>query len=254
MTVRSLSGNKDEERDTVSRRRIRRTSLIALAVVFVIVAVVVVAIGPWRHASSDGPNASPDTPGASDSPARNPTSSAAVIFSDDFGQHDLSSEWQPVAGTWTVADGELSGSPPAYPRSAIIILNRDLQSDIIVRFRTKLLDKGDAELMLHVSDDRFVRVHLVGASQSVGIGDGGLVANRQIAAGSEVLHKTYSVEAGVWYDITVTVQGEQYAVAVGGSTVAFYNDTEGALSRSGRLGFAVRSAGTRFDDLTVQSP
>ena len=159
-----------------------------------------------------------------------------------------------MTGGWSVTDGQLSGTDPKPFGMQTIILNRDLPSDIVVRFRTKMLATGVAELMLHVTVDRYVRVYLYSGSAGVYLGNGNLALNGAADGGASVWEKSYSVEVGTWYTVTVTAQGSNYTIAIDGSTVGRYNDTQGALSPSGRIGFTANSEEVRFDEVKIRRP
>jgi hypothetical protein len=230
------------------RRGFRRIGLLALVAAVVLGAVVVAVTRPWNHwpSGSGDPRGSSTSSGTGDS-----SGSGEVIFADDFESGDLGDAWRPVTGRWSVTGGQLSGVDPMFGQQTIM-LSRDMPADVAVSFRTMMLAKGVAELMLHVSSNRYVRVYLFGVSEGVYLGDGDLAIDGGADGGAVVSEKSRSVAVGTWYHVTVTARGARYIIAVNGSTVMQYDDTKGTLSPSGRIGLTAHGAEVRFDDVEVR--
>ena len=191
-----------------------------------------------------------------------------VIFSDDFSD-DLSEFWQPVSGEWFVKDGVLNGKGAHYTGGrrrewAAITLNRDIPSDCTISFRTRIVDGSTAELMLHLSDNKYVRVYLYEVDQGLYFGDGtfmevnkpgevGLEAVLEsIGGGPTLAAHGFPVQVNVWYGISATASGEKYTAKVGGLKLIEYVDKNSQLSKEGSIGF-LTNGHVQFDEVIITS-
>jgi hypothetical protein len=199
-----------------------------------------------------------------------PDSKASVptdaIFSDTFSA-TLGSRWQVVTGKWSVEDGVLDGQKAGgqYDNGvwAAITLNQDIPDNCIVSFRTRLVDAAFAELMLHMSLNRYVRAYLYEVDQAAILGNGrflrkdapGELSNKEllskgVGGGASIAEHGYPISLNEWYSVTVTNVNNEFRIYVGGQLVVQYIDVMGDLNRSGGIGFLVNGH-AQFDDLAV---
>jgi len=192
-----------------------------------------------------------------------------VIFSDDFSSETLGSFWQPVSGDWYVKDGVLNGVGAHYTGGhrrewAAITLVKEISNNCSVSFRTRLVDGSTAELMLHLSNNKYIRVYIYEIDQAVMFGEGTFVQDNRpgsigmkevlasIGGGPTLAQHGFPVKLGVWYTITTTAAGNEYIVKVGGQKLIDYVDKMNKLNNEGTIGF-LTNGHVQFDDLVVTS-
>jgi hypothetical protein len=212
------------------------------------------------------PKATPAGPGPEQSSGNEPP---GQVFADRFAGTRLGAQWQPISGTWRVADGILHGAPTGGGLSenfawGVLTLDRDLPPAYTLSLRVRL-DDADAvaELMIHLRQNRYVRAYLYGIDQDVVLGRGtflrggvmpGTLAPEQVQAalggGESVVQRPFPLRSGIWYRLRVNVQPPRYRIMVSGIEVIDYTDRRQSLSASGGLGL-IASRKVAFDDLVV---
>jgi len=192
-----------------------------------------------------------------------------VVFADDFSANELSECWQPVSGEWCVKDGVLNGVGAHYTGGrrrewAAITLNKDIPNDCSVSFRTRIVDGSTAELMLHLSSNKYVRVYLYSIDQGLYFGDGTFMeVNKPGQVGLETVLESigggptlaahgFPVRLNVWYGISATAAGKKYTAKVGGLKLIEYVDENAQLSNEGSIGF-LTNGHVQFDEVIITS-
>jgi hypothetical protein len=244
-----------------------------------VAAVVILAISGWfgwrywnAHVSA-GPSdlsRTPNTHSAETKPEQGRFSTPApsdVIFSDDFSSATLGSLWQPVSGDWFVKNGVLNALGAHYTGShkrewAAISLVKEIPNNCSVSFRTRLIDGSTAELMLHLSNNRYIRVYIYEIDQAVMFGEGTFIEDNRpgsigikevlesIGGGPTLAEHGFPIKLGVWYTITTTAADNEYVVKVGGQKLIDYVDKMNKLNNEGTIGFLTNGQ-VQFDDLVV---
>ena len=189
------------------------------------------------------------------------------VFSDDFSSSELDSCWQPVSGDWYIKDGVLNGVGSHYVRSnsrewAAITLDKEIPNDCSISFRTRLIDGSTAELMLHLSNNRYIRIYIYEIDQGIYFGDGTFVEDDRpgeiglqevlgsIGGGPTLAAHSFPVKMNVWYGITATASGNKYTVKVGGIKLIEYLDTKKKLPKEGSIGF-LTNGHVQFDEVVI---
>jgi hypothetical protein len=208
-----------------------------------------------------------DLPSSSVKPIADIPNSGRIIFSDDFTSGTLSDVWQPVSGKWYVEDAVLNGVGAHYTGSrgrewAAITVDKDIPDDCSVSFRIRIVDGSTAELMLHLSSNRYIRVYLYEIDQALYLGEGTFIENNRpgelgleevlssIGGGRTLATQGFPVKVGVWYRITATAAGNEYTVKVGGQKLIKYIDKKKTLSPEGTIGL-LTNGHVQFDDIVV---
>ena len=191
-----------------------------------------------------------------------------LVFSDDFSE-GLRRYWQPVSGQWTVNEGRLTGIGDHYVVSggrnwAAITLNKSIPSDCIVSFNVRIVKGSTAELMLHLSRNKYVRAYIYAVDQSVALGAGTFVEDNQsheigmkdvferVGGGPTVAQQNFPITNGAWYSVMASAIGKQYVIKVGGQIVIDHVDRAGTLSREGAIGF-ITNGHIEIDDVEIRS-
>ncbi|MDG6105022.1 Hsp70 family protein [Dactylosporangium aurantiacum] len=239
-------------------RRTGATARVVLAAGAVLAVVLVIALRPWNLWSDGDGGGDPGSAGLGGAGTRSATGTPSPgqatdgpLHTDDFNGGSLASSWDVVTGDWKVTGGELVGSYGSTSGWQTVMLAKDLPDDVTVSCRVLMTGKGVAELMLHASGRRYVRVYLYAIDGKVALGDGKLDSKGAADGGGSVKTKSLSVKPDTWYDLEVTVEDGRYTVDVDGDTMVSYTDSTDKLSASGRLGFTANSAAIHVDDLTV---
>ncbi|OHV29722.1 MULTISPECIES: protein kinase domain-containing protein [Pseudofrankia] len=210
-------------------------------------------------ANPGGGTATAVPPAATATLTKQAPGASAPLVSEDFSTSRLGPEWKVLAGSWRVENGALVGQADQTGPWPVIALSRDIPKDSVVSFRAKLT--GDAslvELMMHLTNRRYVRAYLYSIDQAATLGDGTLDWDRSSSAGANpggptVAQKDFSIAHDRWYSLTITARGGAYTVAVDGTIVVEYDDPTGTLSQQGGIGFVGNGSTVLFDDLVVRA-
>lgn len=190
-----------------------------------------------------------------------------VLFSDDFSAAELNSDWQIISGEWKTEDGILSGASNKTtaddtPVWAAMTLNRELPANFTITYRTKIVEGEMSELMLHVSNGRYVRAYLYTIDQAAVLGDGTFLRENKpgengvdenlanIGGGPSVAQNAFPLLADTWYNVKVTVKDRLYSISIGGQTVVKYEDVDDKLNKDGTIGL-ISNGNIKFDDLKI---
>jgi hypothetical protein len=158
------------------------------------------------------------------------TSLTADISSESiqFAGHGRS-----ISGVWEENNGVLKGSASLESDFAVILLPDEVDNDYIVAFQTRILEGSLSELMLHVSQGRYVRIYIHSKSNIVGIGDGSLPGG-----GGAYKVANMEIENDRWYTVSVAYNNGSYIVTIDDQEIVKYEDDTSALSMQGVVGFA----------------
>ena len=190
-----------------------------------------------------------------------------LLFEETFTGTSLTSDWQILTGEWTIKDGALNGASnqkTSYgtPVWAIITLDKELPANYSISFRTKIISGELTELMLHLSNNRYVRVYLYSIDQAVVLGDGKILQENRpgeigadkimdsLGGGGSVARQGFPVLTNTWYNVRVVATGSTYAIFVGGQRIIQYEDEKGLLNKEGTIGF-ISNGQMQFDDIKI---
>lgn len=260
VTIETPSGDIAAETkvavDKILRRR-RPSTVVKALVISAVVALAVVIQMVNGMQSQIPPRDSGDRHDHSDN----------ILFADSFSENSLNLAWQPVTGEWSVRDGVLQAHGYHYERGrrewAVLTLSKPIPRDCSVSFRTRFDGGSTAEVMLRLSNNRYVRAYIYLIDQAVMLGDGtflernepGVLGHSELAeavgGGKTVAKTSYPLAKQIWYNVTATAIGNHYTIEVGGQRVLEHIDEESVLSSSGTIGF-VTNGQVQFDDVVVR--
>lgn len=179
-----------------------------------------------------------------------PTPNDSILFQDTFSQSSLGNEWQIAIGNWYIKDGVLNGIGDSE-KWAFVTLIRELPTNYEVSFRTQIIDGPVSELMLHVSDNRYIRIYLflILTELRAVFGDGYIRSDYSLG-GPSLANTAVAVTQNTWYDIKATARNGIYTVSVNNQQLIYYIDEETKLSPRGTIGL-VSTGHMQFDDVVV---
>jgi hypothetical protein len=164
-----------------------------------------------------------------DSATVNITVSNTDLFFDDFEDMDAS-DWNVVAGQWSVINGGLSSSP--LKKASIISPNFGGCSQCVIHATLQIQTIGGRASVLgwYQSKSAFVEVAFFDDKNQVKL--------IQKSGGTTVTKKSASapINAGAAYDVMVSYDGSHFTVAIGGTT---YITVAAGANPSGLVGFKV---------------
>lgn len=189
------------------------------------------------------------------------------LFEDKFVNPSLDTKWQIITGDWYIKDGVLNGvsnqkTSFGGPVWAILSLDKQLPSDYTVSFRTKIVEGEVTELMLHLSNNRYVRAYLYAIDQAVMLGDGEFLQKNMpgsigldeimdnLGGGITVAQHGFPIFNNRWYQVKVTAVSNNYSISVGGQEIISYSDRKGLLNTRGTIGF-ISNGHMHYDDLII---
>lgn len=190
-----------------------------------------------------------------------------VLFQDGFDADSLGRDWQVISGDWQIQAGELHGvvterTSSDTPVWAVLTLNRTLPADYTVSLRTRIQEGEVSELMVHLSNNRYVRAYLYEIDQAVMLGNGRFLSENRpgqegldevlghLGGGPTVLQHAVPIVRDRWYHVRVSISGNRYRISVGGQELVDHTDTAGELSPTGTIGL-ISNGHMAFDDIAV---
>jgi len=129
---------------------------------------------------------------------------------------------------------------------------------------SKIVDGSVAELMLHLANNRYIRVYLYDIDQAVYFGDGVFIKDNRpgsirlgevlgsMGGGKSLVSHSYPVKKNTWYVVTTNAKDNAYTVTVGGQKIIEYVDNKRELSSEGTIGL-LTNGHAQFDDILVKS-
>jgi len=189
------------------------------------------------------------------------------IFTDDFSRDSIGSDWQPVSGDWQIRNGVLEGVGTHFGDRewAVITLNKEVPKNIHINLTTKIVDGYFGELMIHLSNNRYIRIYLYEVEQVVEFGDGVFINDSSskesdlgevlsnIGGGRTIRQHSFPVKQGIWYSITLIANNNTYIVKVGGQKLIEYTDENNELSQEGTIGL-IANGRIQFDNIQISTP
>ncbi len=189
------------------------------------------------------------------------------LFEDSFSSAALNSKWQVITGDWYAKDGVLNGISKQKtsfggPVWAILTLDEELPEDYTVSFRVKIIEGEVAELMLRLSNNRYVRAYLYEIDQAVMLGDGKFLRKNMpgsigldeimdnLGGGTTVAEHSYPILKNRWYSVKVTARKNHFTISVGGQNIVEYTDHKKQLNAQGTIGF-ISNGHMQFDDVSI---
>lgn len=245
-------------------RRKRRAIYAGLVSLLILICVAIVLIFSWIKIRGVQGSRSGAATNGSTAPAKPATD---ILYADDFSEASLGNDWQVVSGDWSLKDGVLNGvsnqkNEFGGPVWAAVTLNRELPANYSVSFRTRIVDGEVSELMLHLSNNRYVRAYLYEINQAVILGDGTFLRDdkpgeanlednlKNLGGGPTVAQRGFPITKGTWYNVKVTAKDNTYTVSVGGQLVLKYVDSMDGLSKEGTVGL-ISNGHMQYDDLKI---
>ena len=195
--------------------------------------------------------------------------SAQVLYKEDFSDSSFSTEWTTLTGKWKVENGALNGrvnrqTSIGTPVWAITTLNQELPVDnYSVSFRTRIIKGEVSELMLHVSNNRYVRAYVYTIDQAVVLGDGKVLERNEpgsigadkimdyIGGGPSLSQNGFPIQKDNWYNVVVTAKDNLYTITIGGQEVVRFIDAQKKLNPRGTIGF-ISNGQIQFDDVMIK--
>lgn len=190
-----------------------------------------------------------------------------LLLEETFSTASLNNHWQVITGNWYVKDGSLNGVSTQKnswggPVWAIVTLDKDLPANHSITFRTKIIDGAVSELMLHLSNNRYVRVYLYSIDQAIKLGDGDFLEENKpgqigldeimnsLGGGETVAQHGFPIASDIWYSVKVTAKDSTYTINVGGQRMLQYEDVNGKLNKEGTIGF-ISNGHMQYDDIKI---
>lgn len=189
------------------------------------------------------------------------------LFEDKFSTPSLDTKWQVITGDWYIKDGVLHGisrqkTSFGGPVWAILTLDKQLPRDYTVSFKTKIVEGEVSELMLRLSNNRYVRAYLYAIDQALKLGDGEFLKKNMpgsigldeimdnLGGGVTVAQHGFPIFKDRWYNIKVTAVSNNYSISLGGQEIINYTDRKSELNPRGTIGF-ISSGHMQYDDVTI---
>jgi hypothetical protein len=190
-----------------------------------------------------------------------------TLFEDKFSTPSLDTKWQIITGDWYSKDGVLNGvsrqkTSFGGPVWAILTLDKQLPRDYSVSFKTKIVEGEVSELMLRLSNNRYVRVYLYSIDQALMLGDGEFLKKNMpgsigldeimdnLGGGVTVAQHGFPIFKERWYSIKVTAVSNNYSISLGGQEIINYTDLKNELNPHGTIGF-ISNGHMQYDDVTI---
>lgn len=191
----------------------------------------------------------------------------ATIFEDKFTTPYLNEVWQVVTGDWYIKDGVLNGVSTQKtsfggPVWAIMTLDKQLPRDYVVSFKTKIVEGEVSELMLRLSNNRYIRIYLYSIDQALMLGDGEFLKKNMpgsigldeimdnLGGGVTLAQHGFPIFKERWYRIKVSAISSNYSISLGGQEIINYTDYKNKLNSSGTIGF-ISNGHMQYADVSV---
>ena len=141
-------------------------------------------------------------------------------------------------------------------------LDKQLPRDYVVSFKTKIVEGEVSELMLRLSNNRYIRIYLYSIDQALMLGDGEFLKKNMpgsigldeimdnLGGGVTLAQHGFPIFKERWYRIKVSAISSNYSISLGGQEIINYTDYKNKLNSSGTIGF-ISNGHMQYADVSV---
>ena len=179
--------------------------------------------------------------------AANKGDNAAPAFSDDFSSSTRNAKWVTPKGDWKIQDGALVGRELASDKHAAVLTLAIPNQDSRLRFRFQLDGAKGFNLSMNHAKGHLFRVRFKPDGLTVTTDK---VKGDPASKVETIAQAAGKFEAGHWYAVDVTMQGDHVAVKTdNGIAVAGSHPVLNTAKPNYR--FVMRDGALRIDDVAV---